>query len=377
MKKVRNIFTLLYLILYVIFLFLIYNIGGLGETLKPYRLPFLVIFILVFLTMAALIILENAKDKKAEKLNPLLLPPAGSPQAKAAKTLKQCGFILGITILLGFLSISLLIGTNLGGVPPTRQAAVFRAVLRIITGVSWVALLIALVISMVFIAKFNKTGMNREPQVASQSAASQPEQPVVPSNIYVAPVSHISAPSTSSAAPVLQGMPMFVAPPSVPEPKPMETKPKVELPELPMPPLFKPLPDRRVVWFMDGLLTFYFDYTSKDPEDISLCARYKPIKVRYEQIECFRVEPSAVPNEEASVCFYYKDAGNLMKLEFSLGAEVTLNQIIPEKEYAAVQAQKAQAAAAPTPVVPITTITRSQPVAQPVIQPAIQPIIQP
>ena len=350
MKKIRNIFTLLYFILYVLWLAILFS-ASVASILKPYRIYILIIWIIVFIIAASLITIENKNDKKAEdQLKALNGPPQTEEAklvAKQSKIVRLCGTFIGVATLLGFLSIVILMIMVLGRLPIILAWGNF---LMSMVTISWVLLLVAVITAVVVIKVFNNANTKKGIKVSPEGAA-------IPSN---------------NANPSMYQTPMQTPVASTtPQEDAIKVQSKVGILGLPIPPVFLLLADRRVAWLSGGILFFYFDYTSKDPQDVNLCAKYNPIKVRYESIESWRVEPSTIPNEEASVCFYYKDAGNLMKLEFSLGAEVTLSRLIPDKEYSVVQAtaaKRAQEIVTPTPVVPIQTMT------QPIVQPAPTPV---
>ena len=348
MKKIRNIFTLLYFIIYLVWLGILF-IAPISLALKPYRIYILILWIIVFIIAAALITIENKKDKKIEdQLKALNGPPQtdeAKQVAKQDKIIRLCGTFIGIATLIGFISIVLLMMIVLGRI---SIMAAWLNFLRSMVTISWVLLLASIIAAVVVIIVFNTSNKKKGIKVT-------PEGTAIPTN-NATPSTY----QTPMQTPVASNTPQEDA---------IKVQSKIGILGLPIPPVFHPLADRRVVWLSGGLVYFYFDYTSKDPEDIGLCAKYNPIKVRYESIESWRVEPSTIPNAEGSVCFYYKDAGNLMKLEFSLGAEAALNQLIPEKEYSAVQAKRAQAVVTQTPAGMIQTITKTAPSVQPVPTP--------
>jgi|GEM_PF-6801061 len=165
---------------------------------------------------------------------------------------------------------------------------------------------------------------------------------------------------------------------------------------LPRPPVFVRIPNSNsVVWFKDGIIHFYYDYTSDAIDDVNLCIANDPWFVRYEDIVCYKAEGSlsteqkydpgksdsalggmggmlggmiggnagqmmklidsvntghgpsiqTITHDDRKTMFIYKDGSGLKKSAFPIGAEELFDSLIPEKSFIYLQSKSIESMA--------------------------------
>jgi len=167
---------------------------------------------------------------------------------------------------------------------------------------------------------------------------------------------------------------------------------------LPRPPVFVRVPNSNsVIWFKDGIIHFYYDYTSDAVDDVNLCLANDPWFVRYEDIVCYKPEGSVsteqkydpgksdplagmgsmlggmiggnagqmlklvdsvgtgkgpsiqtITHDDRKCMFIYKDGNGIKKSAFPFGAEEIFDHLIPEKSFIYLQSKSIESMAGGT-----------------------------